>query len=191
MSSLRTHDDSWDIASSVGTTAVMVAAARAAETASADPLISDPYARILVEGAGGGPWGLMMDEDWVARAAEIDPDGAAMFAHMGNYQAVRSRFFDDFFIAAGAAGIRQVVILASGLDSRAYRLEWPAGTTVFEIDQPKVLEYKGSVLAEHGVQRRPRTVMRWPSTSATIGPGHCARPDSTPLSRPPGWPRAC
>ncbi|GAA2548696.1 SAM-dependent methyltransferase [Mycolicibacterium diernhoferi] len=151
MSSLRTHDDSWDIASSVGTTAVMVAAARAAETASADPLIKDPYARILVEGAGGGPWGLMMDEGWVARAAEIDPDGAAMFAHMGNYQAVRSRFFDDFFIAAGAAGIRQVVILASGLDSRAYRLEWPAGTTVFEIDQPKVLEYKGSVLAEHGV----------------------------------------
>ncbi len=152
MSSLRTHDDSWDIASSVGTTAVMVAAARAAETAGDNPLINDPYARILVEGAGGGPWGLMMDEDWVARAAEIDPEGAAMFTHMGNYQAVRSRFFDDFFIAAGAAGIRQVVILASGLDSRAYRLDWPAGTAVFEIDQPKVLEYKASVLAEHGVQ---------------------------------------
>ena len=152
MSSLRTHDDSWDIASSVGTTAVMVAAARAAETARDNPLINDPYARILVEGAGGGPWGLMMDEDWVARAEGIDPDGAAMFAHMGNYQAVRSRFFDDFFIAAGATGIRQVVILASGLDSRAYRLDWPVGTTVFEIDQPKVLDYKSSVLAEHGVQ---------------------------------------
>lgn len=152
MSSLRTHDDTWDIASSVGTTAVMVAAARAAETASADPLIDDPYARILVEGAGGGVWGLMMDEDWVARAVEIDPEGAAIFTHMGNYQAVRTRFFDDFFAAAGDSGIRQVVILASGLDSRAYRLAWPAGTTVFEIDQPKVLEYKASVLAEHGVQ---------------------------------------
>jgi methyltransferase (TIGR00027 family) len=152
MSSLRTHDDSWDIASSVGTTAVMVAAARAAETASPDPLISDPYARILVEGAGGGVWGLMMDEDWVARAVDIDPEGAAIFAHMGSYQAVRTRFFDDFFTAAGDAGIRQVVILASGLDSRAYRLAWPAGTVVYEIDQPKVLEYKESVLSEHGVQ---------------------------------------
>jgi methyltransferase (TIGR00027 family) len=152
MSSLRTHDDSWDIASSVGTTAVMVAAARAAETASPDPLISDPYARILVEGAGGGVWGLMMDEDWVARAVDIDPEGAAIFAHMGSYQAVRTRFFDDYFTAAGAAGIRQVVILASGLDSRAYRLDWPAGTVVYEIDQPKVLEYKESVLSEHGVQ---------------------------------------
>jgi methyltransferase (TIGR00027 family) len=152
MSSLRTHDDSWDIASSVGTTAVMVAAARAAETASPDPLISDPYARILVEGAGGGVWGLMMDEDWVARAVDIDPEGAAIFAHMGSYQAVRTRFFDDFFTAVGGAGIRQVVILASGLDSRAYRLDWPAGTVVYEIDQPKVLEYKESVLSEHGVQ---------------------------------------
>ena len=152
MSSLRTHDDSWDIASSVGTTAVMVAAARAAETASPDPLISDPYARILVEGAGGGVWGLMMDEDWVARAVDIDHDGAAIFAHMGGYQAVRTRFFDDFFTAAGDAGIRQVVILASGLDSRAYRLDWPAGTVVYEIDQPKVLEYKESVLSAHGVQ---------------------------------------
>lgn len=158
MSSLRTHDDSWDIASSVGTTAVMVAAARAAETASVDPLISDPYARMLVEGAGGGVWGLMMDEDWVARAVDIDPEGAAIFAHMGSYQAVRTRFFDDFFAAAGGAGIRQVVILASGLDSRAYRLNWPAGTTVFEIDQPKVLEYKESVLSEHGV--RPTSTRR-------------------------------
>ncbi|CAM3598596.1 class I SAM-dependent methyltransferase [Mycobacterium frederiksbergense] len=158
MSSLRTHDDSWDIASSVGTTAVMVAAARAAETASVDPLISDPYARMLVEGAGGGVWGLMMDEDWVARAVDIDPEGAAIFAHMGSYQAVRTRFFDDFFTAAGGGGIRQVVILASGLDSRAYRLNWPAGTTVFEIDQPKVLEYKESVLSEHGV--RPTSTRR-------------------------------
>lgn len=152
MSSLRSHDDSWDIASSVGTTAVMVAAARAAETGSADPLISDPYARMLVEGTGGGVWGLMMDEDWLARAVDIDPEGAAIFAHMGSYQAVRTRFFDDFFTAAGGAGIRQVVILASGLDSRAYRLNWPTGTTVFEIDQPKVLEYKQSVLSDNGVQ---------------------------------------
>ena len=149
MSSLRSHDDTWDIDTSVGTTAVMVAAARAAETAAADPLISDPYARILVDGAGGGPWSMMLDEDFAARAEEIDPEAAVLFTHMGNYQAVRTRFFDDYF---AEAGLRQVVILASGLDSRAFRLSWPAGTTVFEIDQPKVLEYKRQVLAEHGVR---------------------------------------
>ncbi len=71
---------------------------------------------------------------------------------MGSYQAVRTHFFDDFFAAAVAAGIRQIVILASGLDSRAYRLQWPAGTTVFEIDQPKVLEYKAATLDEHGAE---------------------------------------
>ncbi|WP_304118624.1 class I SAM-dependent methyltransferase [Mycolicibacterium bacteremicum] len=149
MSSLRTHDDSWDIATSVGTTAVMVAAARAAETAAADPLISDPYARILVDAAGGGPWSVMLDDEFVTRANETDPEAALLFTHMGNYQAVRTRFFDDYF---AEAGLRQVVILASGLDSRAYRLPWPAGTTVFEIDQPKVLEFKQQVLTEHGVQ---------------------------------------
>ena len=71
---------------------------------------------------------------------------------MRNYQAVRTHFFDAYFAAAAEAGIRQIVILASGLDSRAYRLEWPSGTVVFEIDQPKVLEYKAATLAAHGAQ---------------------------------------
>ena len=71
---------------------------------------------------------------------------------MNSYQAVRTHFFDEFFTTAAEAGITQVVILASGLDSRAYRLAWPAGTTVYEIDQPKVLEYKAATLAEHGAQ---------------------------------------
>ncbi|MHA3024596.1 class I SAM-dependent methyltransferase [Mycobacterium sp. BMJ-28] len=153
MSSLRTHDDSWDIATSVGTTAVMVAAARAAETDRDDPLIRDPYARMLVDGTGGdGVWNFMLDKEFVAKAAEIDAEAAAIFDHMGSYQAVRTKFFDEFFSGAVSGGVRQVVILASGLDSRAYRLDWPAGTTVFEIDQPKVLEYKAEVLADHGVQ---------------------------------------
>jgi methyltransferase (TIGR00027 family) len=71
---------------------------------------------------------------------------------MLNYQAVRTHFFDAFFTEAAAAGIRQIVILASGLDSRAYRLDWPAGTQVYEIDQPLVLDYKAKKLAEHDVQ---------------------------------------
>ena len=152
MSSLRTHDDTWDIASSVGTTAVMVASARAAETKRDDALITDPYADLLVEKAGTGAWTAMLDESIVEKAAAIDPEIAAIFTHMRNYQAVRTHFFDEHFTAAVAAGIRQIVILASGLDSRAYRLSWPDGTTVFEIDQPKVLEYKAATLAEHDVK---------------------------------------
>lgn len=151
MSSLRTHDDSWDIATSVGSTAVMVAAARAGETQREAPLIRDPYAKMLVAGAGTGVWEFMLDDSFVAKVAEVDAEAATIFEHMGNYQAVRTHFFDAYFAAASAAGIRQVVILASGLDSRAYRLDWPAGTTVFEIDQPKVLDYKSTTLTEHGV----------------------------------------
>src|SRR6476646_7580094 len=147
MSSLRTHGDTWDIATSVGSTAVMVAAARAAETEQDDALIRDPYAQLLVAGAGTGAWTTMLDETVVERAAAIDPEVAAIFRHMRNYQAVRTHFFDEHFTAAAETGIRQIVILASGLDSRAYRLAWPAGTTVFEIDQPKVLEYKATKLA--------------------------------------------
>jgi methyltransferase (TIGR00027 family) len=149
MSSLRTDNDTWDIATSVGSTAVMVAAARAAETDRDDPLIRDPYAKILVADAGTGMWEFMLDDEFLAKVADADAEAAAIFEHMGNYQAVRTHFFDDFFTKAAAAGIRQIVILASGLDSRAYRLPWPAGTTVYEIDQPKVLEYKAATLQRH------------------------------------------
>jgi methyltransferase (TIGR00027 family) len=152
MSTLRSHDDTWDIATSVGSTAVMVAAARASETDSADPLIRDPYARLLVQGAGTGMWENILDDSMAERLANADPEAAVIFAHMRNYQAVRTHFFDAFFADAVAAGVRQVVILASGLDSRAYRLGWPAGTHVYEIDQPLVLEYKANTLAAHDVQ---------------------------------------
>ncbi|AKS31722.1 class I SAM-dependent methyltransferase [Mycolicibacterium goodii] len=152
MSSLRTDDDTWDIATSVGSTAVMVAAARAGETDRDDALIQDPYAKILVAGAGTGVWEALLDTDFAAKIENVDAEAAAIFAHMGNYQAVRTHFFDEYYRRAAQAGIRQIVILASGLDSRAYRLEWPAGTTVYEIDQPKVLEYKSETLREHGVE---------------------------------------
>lgn len=150
MGSERSDDDTWDIASSVGATAVMVAAARAGETERDDALIRDPFAKILVAGAGTGVWETILDSDFNNRMADADPEVAAVLEHMGNYQAVRTHFFDAYFADAAAAGIRQVVILASGLDSRAYRLDWPAGTTVFEIDQPKVLEYKDQTLRAHG-----------------------------------------
>jgi methyltransferase (TIGR00027 family) len=155
MSSLRTHDDTWDIKTSVGTTAVMVAAARAVETERPDALIRDPYARLLVTNAGAGVlWEAMLDPTMVAKVEAIDGESAAHLQHMRGYQAVRTNFFDTYFLDATkdpATGIRQVVILASGLDSRAYRLDWPAGTTVYEIDQPQVLAYKSTTLAENGV----------------------------------------
>src|ERR1700724_3155343 len=97
----RADNDSWDIATSVGATAVMVARAHEPE---------DPAA------------GLAMD-----------------FQQMIDYQAVRTHFFDEYVTAAAEASIRQHVILAAGLDSRAYRLNWPAGTVVYEIDLPAVL----------------------------------------------------
>ncbi len=143
----RAHDDSWDIATSVGSTAVMVAAARAAETASDTPLIRDEFAGILV--------GTPELADLMTRMAstfESDPQHEAVYRHMVDYQAARTHFFDAFFASAAAAGIRQVVILAAGLDSRAYRIAWPAGTTVYEVDLPKVLEYKSATLAAHGAQ---------------------------------------
>ncbi|MGV0731224.1 class I SAM-dependent methyltransferase [Mycolicibacter sinensis] len=152
MSTLRTHDDSWDIATSVGSTAVMVAAARAVETDSSDPLISDPYAKLLVANAGTGVWETLLNESLTDKLESVDPEIAAVYHHMRSYQAVRTHFFDAYFAEAVGAGIRQVVILASGLDSRAYRLDWPAGTTVYEIDQPKVLGYKETTLAAHDVR---------------------------------------
>jgi methyltransferase (TIGR00027 family) len=149
---MRTHDDTWDIKTSVGTTAVMVAAARAVETERPDPLIRDPYAKLLVTNAGAGVlWAAMLDPSMVAKVEAIDAETAATVQHMRSYQAVRTNFFDSYFNSAVADGIRQIVILASGLDSRAYRLDWPAGTTVYEIDQPKVLAYKSTTLAENGV----------------------------------------
>jgi methyltransferase (TIGR00027 family) len=152
----RTADDSWDIATSVGATAVMVALARARETASADPLIRDQFAEPLVstpELAGVreqvGAWWAGEPDDGSEDGA---PDATVSAQSMINYQAVRTHFFDDYFADAAAAGIRQIVLLAAGLDSRAYRLDWPGLTTVYEIDLPKVLEYKAATLAANGVQ---------------------------------------
>lgn len=152
MSSLRSHDDSWDIATSVGSTAVLVAAARAVETDQADPLIRDPYARMLVDGVGAGIWEQLLDESFAERLAEADPEMALIITHMRNYQAVRTHFFDDYFTDAVDAGIRQIVILASGLDTRAYRLRWPPDAVLYEIDQPKVLEYKAHKLDDAAVR---------------------------------------
>lgn len=188
MSSLRTDDDTWDIGTSVGATAVMVAAARAAETDRDDPLIRDPYAKLLVAGAGTGVWEFMLNDEFVAKVGEADPEIAAIVAHMGSYQAVRTHFFDDFFSGAAAAGVRQIVILASGLDSRAYRLQWPAGTRCTNSTSPRC----SSTRRPHSISTVPhpsQCVVRCRSTCVSTGRKHCARRVSTPPSRRRGSPK--
>ncbi|WP_292989012.1 class I SAM-dependent methyltransferase [Mycobacterium sp.] len=147
-SSIRSEGDSWDITESVGATALSVAAARAVETGSADPLIRDQFAYLLVSTAGQ-PWArLATSLDWIGD----DDHGRRAHRLAVDYQAVRTHYFDTYFTEAAAAGIRQVVILAAGLDSRAFRLEWPIGTTVYEIDQPQVVAYKTATLESAGAE---------------------------------------
>jgi methyltransferase (TIGR00027 family) len=67
-------------------------------------------------------------------------------------------FFDEFFLRAAEAGVRQAVILAAGLDARSWRLAWPQGTTVYELDQPKVLEFKTTTLQAAGAHPRATQV---------------------------------
>ena len=145
----RTENDTWNLATSVGATATMVAAARAIATKADHPLIEDRFAEPLVQAVG-----VDFFTRWAAGqidATDVDlEDSGWKLGHMPDAMAARTRFFDQFFREATRAGIRQAVILASGLDARAYRLDWPADMTVFEVDQPEVIEFKITTLAELG-----------------------------------------
>jgi methyltransferase (TIGR00027 family) len=170
----RTDNDTWDLASSVGATATAVAAARAVASRGDDALIDDRFAEPLVAAVG---------VDFFTRMArgeidltELEHDSAMGALRFADGMAVRTKYFDEFFLDAAHAGIRQAVILASGLDARAYRLTWPDGTVVFEIDQPQVIEFKTRILAELGAEptadRRPvATDLRldWPSALREAG----------------------
>lgn len=146
---MRTEGDSWDITTSVGSTALFVATARALEAQKPDPLAVDPFAEVFCRAVGG------------VSADVLDgkvPDHPLKTSDFGesfvNFQGARTKYFDEYFRQAAKAGVRQVVILAAGLDSRAYRLEWPAGTRIFELDRPQVLDFKREVLADHGAAPR-------------------------------------
>jgi methyltransferase (TIGR00027 family) len=144
----RTAGDSWDIVTSVGFTALAVTAARALDAALDPPLANDAYAAKFVAAAG--------EPKLSAAVADLDVSSAAAFN--AQWVGVRTRFFDDFFVRAGHSGTQQAVILAAGLDSRAYRLAWPADYTVFEIDQPRVLEFKQAELDRQGAVPATRRV---------------------------------
>lgn len=147
----RSADDTWDLATSVGVTATLVATARALAGRRQDRLVDDPFAEPLVRAVGIEAFARVLD-------GQSDISGAGNAAMLVDLIAVRTRFFDDFLVDAAAAGLRQAVILASGLDSRAYRLPWPQGMTVFEIDRPEVIEFKTRVLAQHVPAATHRTV---------------------------------
>ena len=143
----RTDNDTWDLASSVGATATAVAASRAMASQNPNPLLNDPWADPLVRAVGIDTFVKLIDGE----IGHTD-DPLLNRRAMNEQITVRTRFFDDFFVQAGESGIRQAVILASGLDTRAYRLPWPADTTVFEIDQPQVIAFKTRTLADLGAE---------------------------------------
>ena len=168
---VRHEGDSWDLASSVGATATAVAAGRATASKGPDALLDDPWAEPLVRAVGMDAFVKMVDGELTA---EDDP--LLNRKAMNEQMAVRTRYFDDFFTAATGSGVRQAVILASGLDTRAYRLPWPAETVVFEIDQPEVIAFKTLTLADLGAEptARRRTVAidlrdDWPSALREAG----------------------
>jgi methyltransferase (TIGR00027 family) len=146
----RRDNDSWDLASSVGATATGVAASRALASQGPDPLINDPFAEPLVRAVGVEAFTRLITGELAVAEDDTGNDPAVTRQQMAEQMAVRTRFFDDFFAGAGAEGVRQAVILASGLDTRAYRLLWPAGTVVYEIDQPQVIEFKTTTLQNLG-----------------------------------------
>ena len=145
--------EQWDIVSSVGWTALMVAAGRAVETNRADGLVRDPWAERFVDAAGLQPAvPTRVDQRWPAPGSDQDDDVQRYWDQLAAYQGVRSRYFDTALTRAAEQGVDQVVLLAAGLDTRAFRVDWPAGTAVFEVDQVGVLDFKDRVLSEHGAQ---------------------------------------
>ncbi|CAM4126171.1 Putative S-adenosyl-L-methionine-dependent methyltransferase [Mycobacterium basiliense] len=170
----RTHDDDWDLASSVGATATMVAAGRAMATKDPRGLINDPFADPLVRAVGVDFFIKMMNGE--LDLAEIQNSSPARMQAMLDGMVVRTKYFDDYFINATNGGIRQAVILASGLDARAYRLPWPVGTVVYELDQPQVIDFKTTTLTKIGAE--PTAVRRtipidlrgdWPAALQAAG----------------------
>jgi methyltransferase (TIGR00027 family) len=125
----------------------MIAAQRALAASGPDSLIDDPFAAPLVRAVGIDVYTRLVDGKIpVGENSEFDPD------RMARGMAVRTRFYDQFFADATSGGIRQAVILAAGLDARAYRLPWPNGTVVYEVDMPDVIEFKTSTLDKLGAK---------------------------------------
>ncbi len=130
-----------EIPSGVAKTALGVAMIRAEESRRGDRLFNDPYADAFLRAAPGA----FAAEERAAQ--EPGNDVAALGRSFWGHAVVRTRFFDDWLLGAAKRGIRQVVIVAAGLDTRAYRLGWPPGHTLYELDLPEIFAFKDNVLA--------------------------------------------
>lgn len=150
---MRTDNDAWEITSGVGSSALVVAAGRALVGRRPDPLVVDPFAEVFLR-AAGRDWAGLLDGDQSQHPVVHGQSGDGF----QEYQGARTRYFDDYLEKALSASIRQVVILAAGLDARAYRLPWPADCAVYELDRPEVLDFKRETMAVAG--HSPRAVRR-------------------------------
>lgn len=125
----------------VGLTALMVAAARAIETHRPDTLARDVYAEhfVLAAPASAG---------WPVHIQQVaDGDANPLWGRFARYFGLRTRVYDDFLLRSVHTGnARQVVLFGAGLDSRAFRLDWPPGCVIYEIDREGVLAFKHKVL---------------------------------------------
>lgn len=155
--------------SGVWATAVGVARVRAMETAREQPLFRDPLALAFATAGGRGP-GAPTPRDAEDEAARRRRLGVAFSI------VIRTKFLDDLLDRAVASGVRQVVLLGAGMDSRAYRMDWPAGTRLFEVDTAEPLDFKASVLRqERAVPRCERITVPvdlredWPGALAEAG----------------------
>ncbi|MCD0451906.1 class I SAM-dependent methyltransferase [Actinocorallia sp. API 0066] len=149
---MTTAESGAGVEEGVGLTALMVAAARAIETHRADSLAGDPYAEHFVRAAAASA-------AWPTRPADVpDGDENPLWGRLGRYFGLRTRVFDDFLLRSARSGVRQVVLLGAGLDTRALRLDWPPGQTVYELDREGVLAFKHEVL-DH-VAATPRAARR-------------------------------
>lgn len=141
------------VAAGVSRTALMVAAARAIESNRDDALAVDGYAEHFVRA-------LPDTEGWPLRIEDVaDGDADPLWGRLARYFGLRTRVFDDHLTRVARAGTRQFVLLGAGLDTRALRLDWPGGCTVFEVDHEHVLAFKQRVLdglgASGGAARAP------------------------------------
>ncbi|BBZ62815.1 SAM-dependent methyltransferase [Mycolicibacterium monacense] len=154
--------------------ALAVALARQSESHADCPLFNDPYAQVFIDAA-------------LSRGCQLPSDETSERINgIANYASSRTKWFDEYFIAAGAHGLEQMVIVAAGLDARAWRLPWVAGTTLFEIDHPGVLKFKNEALHEHG---ESPSVSRYVPVPADLSDGWSERLRDAgfDVSEPTAW----
>ena len=124
----------------VGFTAIQVAAEREREAARPDALFADPLAAALVAQVKG--------DHGEGPVPYLGPDAQWLF---GDFVALRTCFIDEQVMSA-VPGLSQVVAIAAGLDGRGYRLAWPEGVRVYEIDRSEVLDFKQQVVRRAGLK---------------------------------------